>query len=182
MKPTRLTLLLIFVVSALLLSYLPKPNSASASESWRVPVDQPLLVQEFRQPSADWSAGHRGVDYLVLQDQAVYAPHDGVISFAGAVVNRQLVSIRHSNGMITSIEPVCPIKKTDEWVQSGERIGTVCARADYVSHCAPRICLHFSLRTPGGYLSPLVVLGELSPSRLKPWDGQTCSLPSGAQC
>ena len=182
MKPTRLTLMLIFVVSALLLSYLPKPAPASASILWQVPLNKPVLVQEFRQPSADWSAGHRGVDYLVTTDQLVFAPHEGTVSFSGKVVDRQLLSIKHPNGMITSLEPVCSPKQKGTAVKTGEVIGTICSGDNYVSHCLPRLCLHFSLRTENGYLSPLMVLGGLSPSRLKPWDGQTCSLPSGAQC
>jgi hypothetical protein len=34
------------------------------------------------------------------------------------------------------------------------------------SHCAPLLCLHFSLRHNGAYLSPLALIGGLKPSRL----------------
>ena len=182
MKPSRFTLLLIFAVGALLLSYLPKPTPASASSLWQVPIAKPVLVQEFRQPNADWSAGHRGVDYSVKSGQRVFAPHEGIVTFSGLVVDRNLLSIRHQNGRITSLEPVCSAKTKGTAVTTGEVIGTVCFGERYVSHCLPRLCLHFSVRTENGYLSPLMVLGTLSPSRLKPWDGLTCSRPSGVQC
>lgn len=182
MKPRRITFLLLFAVSALLFSYLPKPESASAYTIWRSPIESPLLVNEFRQPNSDWSAGHRGVDYLVDQGQKVFAPHEGVVSFAGLVVDRQVLSIRHPDGMISSLEPVCSTKPKGSRVDTGEDVGTICTDPNYVSHCLPRTCLHFSLRASNGYLSPLVTVGGLSPSRLKPWDGRPCSLPSGAQC
>lgn len=34
------------------------------------------------------------------------------------------------------------------------------------SHCSPVLCLHFSLRHNGAYLSPLSMIGGLKPSRL----------------
>lgn len=175
-------MLLIFTLGALLLSFAPKPFSASASALWRSPVEQPILVQDFRQPNSDWSAGHRGVDYLVVDSQTVYADHAGVVSFAGTVVNRQVVSIRHDNGMVSTFEPVCPARSKGDVVATGEQLGVACFGTGYVSHCLPKLCLHFSLRTQNGYLSPLLALGQLSPSRLKPWDGRFCNLPSGAQC
>ena len=174
--------MLLFIASALLLNFLPKPSPASAAELWRAPLKQPVLAREFRQPNSDWSAGHRGVDYLVTKAQPVFAPHDGVISFDGLVVNRSVLSIRHGNGYISSFEPVCSALKPGDSVKTGEPIGISCFTSNYVSHCLPKFCLHFSLRTENGYLSPLLALGELSPSRLKPWDGLTCSLPSSDQC
>lgn len=182
MRPNRFTMLLIFIVSALLLSFAPKPISASASSLWQSPIAKPILVQEFRQPNSDWSAGHRGVDYLVADSQTVFADHDGVVSFTGTVVNRQLVSIRHDNGMVSSLEPVCSSKSKGEVVKTGEELGVICFGSAYVSHCLPKLCLHFSLRTENAYLSPLLVLGQLSPSRLKPWDGHFCNRLSNGQC
>lgn len=182
MKPNRAVLTLLLVASSLLLTFSPHPSSASATESWRTPLDSPLLVREFRQPNADWAAGHRGVDYLTKIDQPVYASHDGVVSFVGKVVNRSLISIRHENGLITTLEPVCSKLSINDHVSTSDLLGTVCNSPDYESHCGTRLCLHFSLRTAGGYLSPLVVIGGLAPSRLKPWGGLRCSPPSDVQC
>jgi len=182
MMPNRFTLALLFVASALLLNFVPPSYSASAVETWRIPLKSPTLVNEFRQPNADWSSGHRGVDYLAQDRDAIYAAHSGVVSFAGRVVNRSVVSIRHKNGYLTSYEPVCSDLKPGTSLETGELIGEVCSDPDYPSHCGLRLCLHFSLRSPNGYLSPLVTIGGLSPSRLKPWDGLRCNPLSNDQC
>lgn len=182
MKINRYLLTLLLIASGLLLSFVPKPPSASADDLWRVPVDEPILAREFVQPSEDWSVGHRGVDYLVSEGQSVYATHDGEVSFVGRVVNRSVITIKHENGFLTSIEPICSKLRVGQSVTTGEFIGHACFGPDYPSHCGFQLCLHFSLRDANGYLSPLVKLGGLSPSRLKPWGGLTCSRPSGAQC
>ena len=182
MKPNHLILTLLLIASALMLAFAEKPNPASALEVWRVPLDKPILVNEFRQPNADWSAGHRGVDYLVNDGESVFASHSGVVSFNGIVVNRSVLSIRHENGLISSIEPVCGLLPAETRVETGALVGQVCNSPFYQSHCGQRLCLHFSLRSPNGYLSPLVKIGGLSPSRLKPWGGLRCSPLSSAQC
>lgn len=182
MKPNQVTLTLLLIASALMLAFVGKPAPASASERWRVPLDQPVLVHEFRQPNADWSAGHRGVDYKTFENQPVFAAHAGTVSFSGVVVNRSVLSIRHENGFISAYEPVCGQVPLKTQVATGEAIGVVCGNAHYQSHCGLNLCLHFSLRSPNGYLSPLVMIGGLSPSRLKPWDGLSCSPLSNAQC
>lgn len=182
MRPNRFTLTLLFIASALLLNFVPHSNSASATETWRIPLNSPTLFNEFRQPSADWSAGHRGVDYLARDRESIYAAHAGVVSFAGRVVNRSVVSIRHENGYTTSYEPVCSDLQQGKFLETGQLIGEVCSDTEYPSHCGLRLCLHFSLRSPNGYLSPLVTIGGLSPSRLKPWDGLRCNPLSNDQC
>lgn len=182
MRLNRWVLTLLLVAGGLLLSFLPNQAPASALERWRVPVENPRLVRQFLQPSSDWSAGHRGVDYVVNDGDPVFAPHDGEISFVGKVVNRSVISIRHSNQLLTSVEPVCPSVAVDEVVSTGQPIGWVCFPENYPSHCGIDLCLHFSLRNEAGYLSPLVKLGGLSPSRLKPWGEPTCSRLSTAQC
>ncbi len=182
MKLNRLALTLLLVAAGLLVNFNPTQDTASASDIWIAPVDQPQLANEFRQPASDWSAGHRGVDYFVSNHQTIYATHSGTVAFAGRVVNRSIVSIRHENGFVTSYEPVCPIVKVNSLVETGQQIGYVCPDAGYLSHCGLETCLHFSMRNADGYLSPLIEIGGLSPSRLKPWDGLTCSRPSSAQC
>jgi murein DD-endopeptidase MepM/ murein hydrolase activator NlpD len=160
------------VAAALLLQYLPKTSEAFAEEVWRIPIDKPVLMRDFTQPSTDWSAGHRGVDYLVTDGDAVFAPSSGTIRFSGNLVNRSVISIIHENGLISTLEPVCGSIVKGERVLSGQQIGSVCASQGYFSHCALNLCLHFGIKSESGYLSPLYKLGELSPSRLKPWDGQ----------
>lgn len=182
MKLDRTVLLLLFFAGALLIDFAPKPAIADSANVWRTPLESPILAREFLQPSADWSAGHRGVDYLAGAGSKVFAAHSGVITFSGMVVNREVITIQHDGGLKTSYEPVCSsVTKGDE-VKTGMEIGVVCPNREYVSHCGLRTCLHFSMRNENGYLSPLIKIGGLSPSRLKPLDGLTCSHLSGAQC
>jgi murein DD-endopeptidase MepM/ murein hydrolase activator NlpD len=158
--------LAILTVGFLLVLMLPKQSFAA--QTWQAPVAHPQLINQFLQPSSDYSAGHRGVDYLVKQGQAVFAPSDGVVRFAGRVVNRGVLTIQHAGSLLTSFEPLCPLLTRGLQVKAGQLIGRVCNDSAYVNHCGVRTCLHFSLRTAAGYLSPLVTIGGLSPSRLLP--------------
>ncbi|MEN9955814.1 MAG: hypothetical protein RLY34_621, partial [Actinomycetota bacterium] len=67
-------------------------QTAQASEpslpvnTWNPPLETPIrLINQYRQPNSDFSAGHRGVDYLVEPAQPVFAPASGQIWFVGKV-------------------------------------------------------------------------------------------------
>lgn len=141
------------------------------SNDWQLPLDAPIpLVRHFKQPSSDYSAGHRGVDYAVTQEQPVFAPADGQVLYSGRLVNRSLVSISHSNKLVSEVEPVCSDLRKGDPVHRGQPIGFVCQPTNgYSNHCSSDICLHFSLRKDGRYVSPLALIGGLSPSRLLPY-------------
>ena len=138
------------------------------SSGWNPPLDAPIrLVNQYRQPNSDYSAGHRGVDYLVRPGQAVLAPAAGEIWFAGKVAQRPVISLLHPNGYLTEFEPACTDLAKGETVFAGQQIGSICsADSSYSPHCANATCLHFSLRIAGAYLSPLTQIGGLNPSRL----------------
>lgn len=144
------------------------PKGSQAEQTWQAPVKNPSLERHFLQPSSDYSAGHRGVDYLVKQGQEVLAPADGKVRFAGRVVNRGVLTLEHGSTLLSSFEPVCPLLPVGELVERGDVIAKICDEPDYENHCGVRVCLHFSLRKETGYLSPLVTIGGLSPSRLLP--------------
>lgn len=151
----------------------PSDNSASAIDktTWMLPIEPDQkglihLLNPYRQPNSDYSAGHRGVDYRVAIGQQIFAPADGTIAFAGQVANRKLLTIRHSGDLVSELEPACALSPVGTVVRIGQPIATICNDLpDYVWHC-PDACLHFSLRREGRYLSPLALIGGLSPSRL----------------
>ena len=143
-------------------------TESKAASSWQVPLKNPVLVNSFLQPSSDYSAGHRGVDYLVQDGEPVYAASDGTIRFSGLVVDRNVLSILHGKNLITTLEPVCSMLEPGSKVTAGQMIGRTCFSTTYRSHCGVRKCLHFALKTAEGYLSPLLLIGGLAPSRLLP--------------
>lgn len=134
------------------------------------PVVASEVINHYRQAETPYSSGHRGVDYAVDLGQGVFAPADAVVHFVGTVVDRPLISLRHSGDLLTSFEPVCSKLLEGEQVVQGDLIGEVCeAEASYSQHCTSITCLHFSVRKSGEYLSPLWFIGDLEPSRLLPW-------------
>ena len=154
------------LLSAVLLVY--SPPEAKAEQLWRLPLAHPKLMHEYIQPVSDYSAGHRGVDYLAEDGLEVVAASDGAVSFTGRVVDRFIVTLSHAGTTKTSYEPVCSDLNLGDEVAAGEEIGKVCSHPGYKSHCGALTCLHFSMRRSGGYLSPLAVIGGLAPSRLIP--------------
>jgi len=174
MNPKIWQPLQLLLVAGMFMAIIPNPPTASASTLWLSPVTGHLEA-EFRQPSSDWSAGHRGVDYATAVDQDVVATHSGKVVFSGMVVDRGLVTIEHENGLKSSVEPICPTVKVGDLVATGQTIGSACEFPQYTSHCGRTFCVHFAIRNQFGYLSPLLLIGGLSPSRLKPLDGRSDS-------
>jgi murein DD-endopeptidase MepM/ murein hydrolase activator NlpD len=146
-----------------------RPNSSDSG--WQLPFAQPhRLVRQYLQPTSDYSAGHRGVDFAAQPGDLVMAPADGTVSFANFLVNRPVIAIKHGSGLVTELEPACADVEVGDAVMRGQRIGKACnGGSDYANHCANEFCLHFSLRLNGKYLSPLALIGGLNPSRLLPY-------------
>lgn len=138
---------------------LPRRTRAIASllamaTLWTWPVAAPHpIVHPFIAPATAYSTGHRGIDVAASAGAEVRAPADGVIRFAGWVVDRPVLSIDHGGGVISSYEPV----------RSPLTVGAVVRRGDVIGvlesgHCATP-CLHLGVRVDGAYLSPLLFLG-----------------------
>ena len=145
-------------------------ESRAPQESWQVPLASPLhLINPYRQPNSDYSAGHRGIDYRVYEGQSVLAPTDATVWFVGKVVDRGVLSLRTAWGDLVAFEPVCSELRPGDSVRMGQPIASVCAAdSSYRQHCDDQLCLHFSLRGPEGYLSPIVRIGGYSPTVLLP--------------
>lgn len=128
--------------------------------AWPVSVSpgrHPPLLQPFRAPAQSWSAGHRGVDVAAAEGTPVLAPADGVVTFAGTVVDRGVVTIGHDRGgaagLRSSVEPVQATVLPGEAIARGQQVGVV-ARGG-AGHCA-RDCLHWGLRQGRRYLDPML--------------------------
>lgn len=135
-----------------------------------VPTD---LWNPFVAPEMPWSAAHRGIDILATTNEVV-APASGEVTFVGQVVDRQVVTIRHANGLLSSFEPVESELEVGMVVAQGDQLGTITADS---SHCEVQ-CVHWGVRVPDGwkigstvrdlYIDPGFLLGWSEPSILWP--------------
>lgn len=128
---------------------------ASPDGDWSWPLSPPHpVLRPFVAPVTPYAPGHRGIDIGGGGTQ-VLAPAAGVVSFAGVVVDRPVLSIRHPGGLVSSYEPVEPLVSTGDAVSRGQVIGTLLP-----GHCgAP--CLHLGVRLNGQYVSPMNYLGSV---------------------
>ncbi|WP_163197254.1 M23 family metallopeptidase [Bifidobacterium platyrrhinorum] len=95
-------------------------------------------------------SGHRGMDLAAGERDALLAPGDGVVSFAGEVAGKQVVSIRHK-GLTITFEPAITDLAVGAQVSRGRRFGEVGGRSD---HC-DGACLHWGVRRgKDDYLDP----------------------------
>lgn len=162
----------LIAVVALLITVLPGPTAvatgtraedAAASVRWDWPIGPPFrVVRPFLAPPTPYSSGHRGIDIGGGLGSEVRAPASGVVHFAGWVVDRPVLSIRHGDGLISSFEPVASVLVEGEPVVRGQVVGVLQA-----GHCAMP-CLHFGVRRHGEYVSPLLYLGGIERSVLLP--------------
>jgi hypothetical protein len=127
--------------------------------SWPVHASH-RIVRPFIAPATPYSAGHRGIDIAATGD--AYAPADGVVHFSGFVVNRDVLSISHAGGVLSSYEPVLSPLHAGDLITRGEDIGMI-----EPGHCSI-LCLHFGVRIDGQYVSPLLFLGGIQHSVLLP--------------
>lgn len=122
------------------------------------------VLRGFEAPGIRWGAGHRGVDLELPVGAEVLASADGVVSFAGWVVDRSVVSIDHADGIRTTYEPLTPEVEAGDLVTAGQRIGTLTG-----GHCELTGCLHWGARRgQHDYLDPLELLGNPVVIRLFP--------------
>jgi murein DD-endopeptidase MepM/ murein hydrolase activator NlpD len=151
------------------------PRSGPVGGTWTWPLSRsqpgvqpvaPPVVRGFQAPAMPWSAGHRGVDLLAEPGAVVVAAGDGVVSYAGRVAGRGVVSVAHGT-LRTTYEPVRATLAAGARVKAGEVVGRLESRP---SHCPPRSCLHWGLRRGDTYLDPLSLVGR-GPTRLLPlWE------------
>ena len=81
---------------------------------------------------------------------------DGVVSFSGVIAGRGVITVRHSDGLRTTYEPVDQRLASGTVVHRGDPIGTISLAA---GHCAPTTCLHWGAIVGALYRDPLSLLG-----------------------
>lgn len=147
---------------------------------------RPQVIRPFEKPTQRWSAGHRGVDIAIPEnDRRVYAPAPGKVVFSGTVVNRKVLVIAHPDGRRSTFEPMDETLPVGTTVAAGEVIGTVAVTAGGTSErpyqrCTTA-CLYWGVRQGGArgdgsgkdaeYINPMSLLGSKEPSILLPVPG-----------
>lgn len=109
----------------------------------------------FDRPVAPWAAGHRGIDLAAAPGDEVRSPGRGVVTFAGTVVDRGVVTVDHGGGLLSSIEPIAASVAVGDAVGAGAPLGVVTGER---GHCAPWTCVHWGVRLRGVYVNPLDIL------------------------
>ena len=142
------------------------PLAPAAEPAWGWPVAPHVVVRGFEAPATVYAAGHRGIDLTVAVGEPVRAVDDGVVAFAGTVVDRGVVAVDH-DGVRSSVEPVDPLVRAGDAVRRGEVIGRVAAGGAH-----PPGVLHLGARVPTAdgwaYVSPLLLLGGATRAVLLP--------------
>ncbi|MFJ5955699.1 M23 family metallopeptidase [Paenarthrobacter sp. NPDC092416] len=140
---------------------------APATPRWSWPVSpKPAVLRAFDPPEKPWLSGHRGVDLQTAPDGGmVTAPADGVVTFAGVVVDRPVITIDHGEGLRSSFEPVSSDLQEGDHVVRGQLVGSIES-----GHCGEAACVHWGVRRGDDYINPLGFLEDLRPSILLPPD------------
>ena len=146
----------------------PAAAAAPAGEFGWPLTPRPTVVRAFDNPEHDWLPGHRGVDLAGSPGLPVIAAGDGIVSFAGIVAGKPVLSIDHPGGLRTTYEPVTASVPVGRRLTRGTPIGTL-----EPGHpgCAVSACLHWGVRRGREYLDPLGLPGRV-PIRLKPLGAQ----------
>jgi murein DD-endopeptidase MepM/ murein hydrolase activator NlpD len=168
---SRLLALALSVASVLVLTgaIQASPLSASAATPaarWEWPLGSAQAVSRgFIAPPTRYAAGHRGIDLHAAPPDQVRAPAAGVVSFAGSVAGRPVLSIAHPGDLISSFEPVLSDVAEGDTVAAGAVVGSVASGGHCDAHC-----LHFGVRLHGEYVSPLLYLAGVPRAVLLPLD------------
>lgn len=178
--------------SAPVLSSAPAPSTVELTASrlrYRSPTaeSRPRVVRPFEKPAQRWSAGHRGVDLAMPEnDRRIYAPAPGKVVFSGTVVNRKVLVLAHPDGRRSTFEPMDEALPVGTTVAAGEVIGTAAITAGGTSERPYRrcttACLYWGVRQGGArgdgsgktaeYINPMSLLGSKEPSILLPVPGR----------
>lgn len=140
---------------------------ADGAAVWTWPIASPHpVVRAYLAPPTPYGAGHRGIDIGAVEGSSVFAPDDGVVHFAGVVVDRPVLSVEHAGGVLSSFEPVTSELHPGDAVHRGQVVGMLAA-----GHCVDAGCLHLGARVDGQYVNPMIFLGGVRRAVLYPTRG-----------
>lgn len=149
--------LMILVIALSLSAPVRVPAQATTSAEWGWPLaGQPRVIRNF-DPHTTFGPGHRGIDLGAQEGAPVLAPTSGVVTFAGLVAGRHVLTVMHPGSRIrVTVEPVHALVAAGDFVRRGDVVGVVRSGTGG-PHCAST-CLHLGLRTEERYLNPLRLL------------------------
>lgn len=163
---TATLLLTLMVVAAASAGTAGPPGSPPPAGTYRLPLAGTAdVVRPFEPPPVRWAAGHRGVDLSASLGAEVVSPVSGVVTYAGAVGGRAVVTVTDVEGHRSSVEPLVPAVDVGQLVPAGAHLGTLAVEG---SHCAPGTCLHWGVRVGEEYVDPLSLLPGAGPVVLLP--------------
>lgn len=163
------SLLSVFALCALSAQSVSQASSAQASgvqQVWLWPLEGERSIRlDYQAPLTEYGRGHRGIDLSADIGQDVRAPATGIVTYAGGVAGRRVLSLRVGDYLL-SFEPLATQLSEGDVVVRGQTLGTVATG----SHCDE--CLHVGVRHRGLYLSPMKFLVTLPRARLEAWDDE----------
>jgi len=145
---------------------LASPRAAATTEDrladlgWVWPATPVEVTRPFIEPAHAYGPGHRGID---LRADAVRSPADGRVAFVGRVAGRDIVTIDHGDGLVTTLEPVVSDVEVGDLLARAAPVGRVSA----AGHTAAGT-VHFGVRLHGEYVNPLRLLGGVPRAVLLP--------------
>jgi murein DD-endopeptidase MepM/ murein hydrolase activator NlpD len=147
----------------------PGTGTGSATSPTPISYRPPLLgrvvvVRPFSGDVGTYSAGHRGVDLAGVVGQNVVSASDGIVTFAGVVAGRGVVTVRHADLIVTEYEPVQASVGRGMTVTAGTVLGTITG----VHKGCETPCLHWGAKRGDRYLDPLSLLRPLGVVHLIP--------------
>ena len=156
---------MIKLISLLTLVIAALTQPVKSPEIWATPIPdfEKRHFPNYVLPASKWGAGHRGIDLLAKDQEQIKSPFSGTVHFHGKVVDRNVLTLKSSTGLLASFEPICSNLSAGDEVTKGDQIGHYCAGAvNYEEHC--EMCIHFSVRSEHGYLNPLLFVSTIKPS------------------
>lgn len=133
----------------------PASNAAEGFVPMHPPIVPFTVTRPFDPPAVKWGSGHRGVDIAAAVGTPIFSPAPGIVTFAGHVVDRMVITIKHTSGLQSSFEPIsAPVA-----------VGTQVNTGDVIAHVAPGHhpdveCVHWGVRLGKVYLDPASLLGK----------------------